>query len=87
MALGLLALQLYERATIADLDRPNYRPRMTRDELTAKMQGRIDLCRRLAAGTIDQRTAEALRLMADEGERDLAQLKAEQNIIPQTPQQ
>ena len=32
------------------------------------------MCRRLAAGTTDERTAKILRLMADEGDADIARL-------------
>lgn len=42
-----------------------------------KMRNRIKLCRNLAASTGDPRTAAELRLMADEGERDLARLQAD----------
>jgi len=40
------------------------------------MRGRIDMCRRLAQSTTDKRTADTLRQMAEEGERDLAELIA-----------
>ena len=50
---------------------------MDRDELIKKMRGRIDMCRRLATSTTDPKTAQTLRLMAEEGERDLGQLEAE----------
>jgi hypothetical protein len=49
---------------------------MNREQLIAKMRGRIEMCRRLAQSTTDQRTAETLRQMANEGERDLAELMA-----------
>lgn len=48
---------------------------MDRTELIEKMRNRIRLCRNLAASTGDQQTAKELRLMADEGERDLARLQ------------
>jgi hypothetical protein len=55
---------------------------MTKNELISKMRGRIDLCRRLARSTHDQRTAKVLLDIADEGERDLAQLIAEPHLLP-----
>ena len=60
------------------------------EQLIAKMRGRIDLCRRLAASTTDPRTAKILREMADDGERDVGKLLAEQREItitlkPETP--
>jgi hypothetical protein len=45
-----------------------------RDELIAKMRSRVAMCRRLADGTTDERTAKILRSMADEGEADIARL-------------
>ena len=50
---------------------------MTNDELMAKMQVRVDQCRRLARSITDQAASEALKQMADEGEADIARLKAE----------
>lgn len=50
---------------------------MTRDELIKKIQGRVDMCRRLAKSTTDRRTAETLRQMADEGEADIERLLTE----------
>ena len=63
---------------------------MGHEQLIVKMRGRIDLCRRLAASTTDTRTAEILRDMADEGERDAERLEAEDREItitlkPETP--
>jgi hypothetical protein len=61
---------------------------MGHDELIAKMRGRIAMCRRLAETTTDARTAETLRQMADEGERDVARLAAEKTEIilkPESP--
>ena len=50
---------------------------MERDELIAKMRGRVAMCRRLADGTTDERTARILRSMADEGDADIARLLGE----------
>jgi hypothetical protein len=47
---------------------------MDQDELIAKMRSRVAMCRRLADSTTDERTATTLRLMADEGEADIAKL-------------
>ncbi len=47
---------------------------MERDELIQKMRGRVDQCRRLARSTTDQRTADVLNQMADEGEADIKRL-------------
>ena len=61
---------------------------MDREQLIAKMRRRIDMCRRLAQSTTDKRTADTLRQMAEEGERDLAELTAEPieiEIRPDTP--
>jgi len=52
---------------------------MDREELIEKMRGRVAVCRNLAATVGDPRTAEVLRKMADEGERDLRKLEAEGN--------
>ncbi len=41
------------------------------------MQARIDRCRRLARYINDPRTTKALLEMAEDGERDLARLRAE----------
>lgn len=41
------------------------------------MAARIEQCRRLANATTDERTAQILRQMADEGEQDMQRLKAE----------
>jgi hypothetical protein len=41
------------------------------------MQDRIDLCRRLSRSTTDRAVAIELALMAEEGEADLVNLKAE----------
>jgi hypothetical protein len=51
---------------------------MERDELIAKMRSRIDMCRRLARSTTDQKTARILLQMASEGEADVARLVVEQ---------
>ena len=50
---------------------------MDRDELIAKMKGRVERCRRLARSTTDQQTATVLNQMADEGEADIARLLTE----------
>lgn len=50
---------------------------MERHELIAKMRARVALCRNLAASTSDPKTAEALRKIADEGERDIARVESE----------
>ena len=50
---------------------------MDRDELIKKMRGRIDMCLRLAKQINDPQAAQALREMAEEGERDLKALEAE----------
>lgn len=54
---------------------------MDRSEVMNQMRGRIRLCRNLAAATADPRTAAALHQMADEGERDLRRLEAEQSDL------
>lgn len=51
---------------------------MDRDELIEKMRGRIATCRNLAR-TADPKTAEALRRLADEGQRDLDRLLADRS--------
>lgn len=60
---------------------------MENAELIAKMRGRIDQCRRLAKSTTDQRTAQVLLQMAEEGERDVKKLEEEQIVITITPDQ
>jgi hypothetical protein len=47
------------------------------DDPLDHMQARIDRCRRLARYINDPRTTEALLEMAEEGEKDLARLRAE----------
>jgi hypothetical protein len=47
------------------------------DDPLDHMQERIDRCRRLAQYVNDPRTTEALLQMAEEGEKDLARLRAE----------
>ena len=54
---------------------------MSHQDLIAKMRGRIELCRRLASGTTDEQAATTLRQMADEGERDVERLEAEEAEI------
>ena len=51
---------------------------MDREELIEKMRGRIATCRNLA-GTADPKKAEALRRLADEGQRDLDRLLADRS--------
>jgi hypothetical protein len=53
---------------------------MKNGELIAKMRGRVEQCRRLAASTTDQRTATTLRGMADEGEADIKRLMDERRL-------
>lgn len=50
---------------------------MEREELIAKMRARVMLCRNLAASTSDPKTADALRKIAEEGERDILKLQSE----------
>lgn len=52
---------------------------MERSELVKKMRGRVDQARRLARSTTDQRTAEILNQMAEEGEADIRRLLAEKD--------
>jgi hypothetical protein len=64
---------------------------MSHEQLIAKMRNRIELCRRLAASTTDRQAAVILRDMADEGERDLERLEAEERELnltlrPEPPQ-
>lgn len=49
---------------------------MEQDELIRKMRGRVEQCRRLARSTTDERTADILNQMADEGEADIQRLLA-----------
>ena len=46
------------------------------DELIAHMRARVEKCRRLAGMITDQRAAEILRKMAEDGEADIARLEA-----------
>jgi hypothetical protein len=50
---------------------------MERDELVKKMRARVETCRRLANSTTDQRAAETLKQIAEEGEADIKRLLAE----------
>lgn len=50
---------------------------MDKDEIIKKMRGRVEQCRRLARATTDERTANVLNQIADEGEADLERLLAE----------
>jgi hypothetical protein len=52
------------------------------EELKKNMRARIDKCRRLAKLINDPRTTEALLMMADEGEADLAKLEAAEASAP-----
>jgi hypothetical protein len=47
------------------------------DELIAHIRSRIDRCRYLASMINDERTAQILRQMADEGEADVRRLEAQ----------
>jgi len=47
---------------------------MDQQQIAEKMRSRIALCRNLAESTSDPKTAEALRQIADEGQRDLDRL-------------
>jgi hypothetical protein len=58
---------------------------MDRDQLIAKMRGRIEMCRRLAKSTLDKNVAVTLNQMADEGEADIARLLAEDGAGPGMP--
>jgi hypothetical protein len=50
---------------------------MERDEIIKQIRGRVEKCRRLARSTTDERTAETLKQMADEGDADIKRLLAE----------
>ena len=50
---------------------------MDRGALIAKMRMRMAQCRQLAEGATDERTANILRSMAEEGEADIARVLAE----------
>ena len=54
---------------------------MERKELISRMRNRVAMGRRLAKSTSDKRTAEILRLMADEAERDVGEIEAEPREI------
>jgi hypothetical protein len=45
-----------------------------REELVKKMRARVETCRRLANSTTDQRAAETLKQIAEEGEVDIERL-------------
>lgn len=47
-------------------------------DVIANIRARVEQCRRLADMMIDRDTAAILRQMADEGERDVRRLEAEQ---------
>lgn len=51
---------------------------MSHEDLIEKVRNRIAMARKLALTTHDAETAAALRAMADEAERDLRELEAEQ---------
>lgn len=44
------------------------------DRILEKMMARVELCRRLARETTDERTARALVVIADEGQADIEAL-------------
>ena len=46
-------------------------------KIIANMRARIDMCRRLADSTHDERTAKILRQMAAEGEDDIRRWEAD----------
>jgi hypothetical protein len=50
------------------------------DDIIANMQSRVDRCRRLAKDCTDERVAETLRQMAEEGEADIARHRAERDV-------
>jgi hypothetical protein len=60
---------------------------MNNAEIIARIQAKVDQCRRLADATTDARTALTLRGMADEGERDIQRIRDEgtdgPNLAPQ----
>ena len=58
---------------------------MDQTELIARMRGRIDMCRRLAKTTTDQRIADILMHMADDSEQDIDRLEGEKTVITITP--
>lgn len=47
-------------------------------DLIAHMRERVDKCRRLAEMITDERAANILRQMAEDGEADIRRLRAEQ---------
>ena len=51
-------------------------------KIIANMRARVDMCRRLAETTHDERTAKILRQMADEGDADIRRLEAEAAAAP-----
>jgi hypothetical protein len=55
------------------------------DDVIANIRARVVQCRRLAALITDEQAAQILRQMADEGERDLKRLEAEQQERPRQP--
>ena len=54
---------------------------MEREDLIKKMRGRVEMCRRLARGSTDDATIEALTQMAEEGEADIRRLLAEKDAL------
>ena len=62
---------------------------MTEDDLQviARMRGRVEQCRRLAAALTDRRACEALLQMAEEGEADIRRLESlhAEEAAPQPP--
>lgn len=51
-------------------------------EVIARMRGRVEQCRRLAAALTDRRACDALLQMAEEGEADIRRLEAS-NAAPE----
>src|SRR6478735_3845464 len=58
---------------------------MSHEELIAKVRSRVAMARRLADATHDPKTAAELRQMADDGEKDLAELESEIRTIEIKP--
>jgi hypothetical protein len=51
---------------------------MDKAEIVKKMQDRVEQCRWLARSTTDERVAQVLRQIADEGEADINRLRSEE---------
>ena len=52
---------------------------MRRTEIVTNIRGRMALCRRLSQTTSDPWTANALKKVVEEGERDISRLESEQD--------